>query len=112
MSLSLFRSLNIGQEAHGLPVFYFKETKLDRIARSATQGIELNMRRTEILKEHSNSIWYSKKKSDIENLLCDHYINLEKQSQENADKRNMTSESLFYEFMEYKKNLVKRTYKD
>lgn len=90
-----------------------------------------NMKRTEILKEHSNSIWYSekegywycclpdstkksgwknvkrKKKSDIENLLCDHYINLEKQSQENADKRNMTLESLFYEFMEYKKNLVK-----
>ena len=90
-----------------------------------------NMKRTEILKEHSNSIWYSekegywycclpdstkksgwknvkrKKKSDIENLLCDHYINLEKQSQENADKRNMTLESLFYEFMEYKKKLVK-----
>lgn len=90
-----------------------------------------NMKRTEILKKHSDSIWYSekegywycclpdstkksgwknvkrKKRDAIETVLCDYYITLEKQSQENADKKNMSLESLFYEFMEYKKDLVK-----
>lgn len=90
-----------------------------------------NMKKTEILKEHSDSIWYStkegywycclpdstkkngwknvkrKKRDAIEKVLCDYYINLEKQQQENTIKENMTLEALFYEFMEHKKKLVK-----
>lgn len=90
-----------------------------------------NMKRTEILKEHNDSIWYSekegywycclpdstkksgwknvkrKKQDAIKTILCDYYINLEKQLQENATKNNMTLEALFHEFMEHKKKLVK-----
>lgn len=90
-----------------------------------------NMKRTEILKEHQDSIWYSekegywycclpdstkktgwknvkrKKRNAIEKVLCDHYIQLEKQQQENKSKENMTLNELFYEFIEHKKKLVK-----
>lgn len=90
-----------------------------------------NMKRTEILKKHSDSIWYSKKegywycclpdstkkncwknvkrkkRDAIEQVLCDYYIALEKQRKEDTAKENMTLEALFYEFMEHKEKLVK-----
>lgn len=90
-----------------------------------------NMKRTEILKKHSDSIWYSKKegywycclpdstkkncwknvkrkkRDAIEQVLCDYYIALEKQQKEYTAKENMTLEALFYEFMEHKEKLVK-----
>lgn len=88
-----------------------------------------NMKRTEILKEHSNSIWYSekegywywskpdettkkgfknvkrRKKEELEKLVYNFYI--AKEQQESDKKENMTLEELFYEFMEYKKKMVK-----
>lgn len=96
-----------------------------------------NMKKTEILAQYGEhgtirkSIWYAeregywycclpdstkksgwknvkrKKRDAIETVLCDYYIKLEKQQQENIAKENMTLEELFYEFMEHKKNLVK-----
>lgn len=81
-----------------------------------------DMKRRETLEKHSKSIWYSekegywycclpdstkksgwknikrKKKSDIEKLLCDFWI-----ERENKTKDGMTLESLFFEFMEFKK---------
>ena len=90
-----------------------------------------NMKRSEILREHSKSIWYSesegywycclpdstkkngwknvkrKKQDAIEKVLCDYYIQLENQQQESTAKETMTLEALFYEFMEHKKKLVK-----
>lgn len=86
-----------------------------------------NMKRTEILEEHKDSIWYAetegywycclpdstkksgwknvkrRKQDAIETVLCDYYMQLEKQQQETTTKEKMTFEALFYEFMEYKK---------
>lgn len=90
-----------------------------------------NMKKTEILEEHKDSIWYSekedywycclpdstkksgwknvkrKKQDAIETVLCNYYIQLEKQQQETTAKEKMTLDALFYEFMELKKKLVK-----
>lgn len=84
-----------------------------------------NMKKEKILKEHK--IWYAekegywycnipnekgvlvnrkrKKKEDIEKLLTDTYIRMEKEQQENDE--NKTLKELFYEFMEHKKKMVK-----
>lgn len=87
------------------------------------------MKKTEILREHriwkneKEGYWYGsipdktkktgwknvkrKKREDIEKVVVDAYIQLEKHTEEENEKENMSFESLFYEFIKYKKMLVK-----
>lgn len=87
------------------------------------------MKKTEILREHriwkneKEGYWYGsipdktkktgwknvkrKKREDIEKVVFDAYIKLEKQTEEETEKENMSFESLFYEFIEHKKTMVK-----
>ena len=44
-----------------------------------------------------------KKKADIEKLVCDYYLEKERMQSESKSKEGMTFESLFFEFMEFKK---------
>lgn len=48
----------------------------------------------------------SKNREDIENKLCDYFIELEKRQQADKEQNTMTLKELFYEFMEYKKSKV------
>lgn len=48
----------------------------------------------------------SKNREDIENKLCDYFIELEKKQQADKEQNTATLKELFYEFMEYKKSKV------
>lgn len=48
----------------------------------------------------------SKNREDIENKLCDYFIELEKKQQSDKEQNTATLKELFYEFMEYKKSKV------
>ena len=86
------------------------------------------MKREQILEqygdliEHYGNEWYlripdktlkngcfrrrSKNREDIENKLCDYFIELEKKQQADKEQNTATLKELFYEFMEYKKSKV------
>lgn len=86
------------------------------------------MKREQILEQHGDLIkhygneWYfripdktlkngcfrrrSRNREDIENKLCDYFIELEKKQQADKEQNTATLKELFYEFMEYKKSKV------
>ena len=82
----------------------------------------LNQECFEYLIKHYGNEWYfripdktlkngcfrrrSKNREDIENKLCDYFIELEKKQQADKEQNTATLKELFYEFMEYKKSKV------
>ena len=87
-------------------------------------------KREEILKRHQYSIWHNdkedvwysylpddsksnnrkkikrKRKRDLEEVICDYYLSVQSESENTVKSKDLSVESMFYEFMKHKTNEV------
>lgn len=87
-------------------------------------------KREEILKRHQYSIWHNdkedvwysylpddsksnnrkkikrKRKRDLEEVICDYYLSVQSESENTVKSKDLSVESMFYEFMKHKSNEV------